>query len=30
MMLNMVLIHVVGLMGTWFFWGSYPNMPIGN
>lgn len=30
MMLNMVLIHVVGLLGTWFFWGSYPNMPIGN
>jgi phospholipid/cholesterol/gamma-HCH transport system permease protein len=30
MMLNMVLIHVIGLLGTQLFWGLNPNAPIGN
>jgi phospholipid/cholesterol/gamma-HCH transport system permease protein len=30
MMLNMVLIHVIGLLGTQLFWGLSPNAPIGN
>lgn len=30
MMLNMVLVHVVGLIGTQLFWGAHPNAPIGN
>lgn len=30
MMLSMVLIHVVGLLGTQLFWGLNPNAPIAN
>ncbi|HZZ49553.1 MAG TPA: ABC transporter permease [Pseudonocardia sp.] len=30
MMLNMVLIHVVGMLGTAFFWGFSPNAPVAN
>jgi len=30
MMLNMVLIHIVGVLGTQLFWGLSPNAPIGN
>lgn len=30
MMLNMVLIHIVGLLGTQLFWGLSPNAPIAN
>jgi phospholipid/cholesterol/gamma-HCH transport system permease protein len=30
MMLSMVLIHVVGLLGTELFWGLSPNAPIAN
>ena len=30
MMLNMVLIHIVGVLGTQLFWGLAPNAPIAN
>jgi len=30
MMLNMVLVHLVGLIGTQVFWGATPNAPISN
>lgn len=30
MMLNMVLVHIVGLLGTQIFWGATPNAPISN
>lgn len=30
MMLNMVLVHIVGLIGTQLFWGLSPNAPIAN
>lgn len=30
MMLNMVLIHIVGLLTTQLFWGLDPNAPIAN
>lgn len=30
MMLNMVLVHLVGLLGTQVFWGATPNAPISN
>lgn len=30
MMLNMVLIHVIGMLGTQLFWGGSPNAPIAN
>lgn len=30
MMMNMVLIHIVGLLGTQLFWGMSPNAPIAN
>lgn len=30
MMLNMVLVHIVGLLGTQLFWGLSPNAPIAN
>ena len=30
MMVNMVLIHVIGLMCTQLFWGLSPNAPIAN
>lgn len=30
MMVNMVLIHVVGLLATQLFWGMSPNAPIAN
>jgi phospholipid/cholesterol/gamma-HCH transport system permease protein len=30
MMLNMVLIHIIGVLGTQVFWGLTPNAPISN
>jgi phospholipid/cholesterol/gamma-HCH transport system permease protein len=30
MMVNMVLIHIIGLLGTQLFWGLAPNAPIAN
>jgi phospholipid/cholesterol/gamma-HCH transport system permease protein len=30
MMLNMVLVHIVGVLGTQLFWGLSPNAPIAN
>ena len=30
MVLNMILVHVVGALGTQLFWGVSPNAPIGN
>ena len=30
MVLNMVLIHLIGALGTQLFWGMSPNAPIGN
>ncbi|MEU4377232.1 ABC transporter permease [Pseudonocardia alni] len=30
MMLNMVLIHVIGLLGSQLFWGLAPNAPVAN
>ncbi|MCW2720786.1 MAG: phospholipid/cholesterol/gamma-HCH transport system permease protein [Pseudonocardiales bacterium] len=30
MMINMVLIHVLGVLGTQLFWGLNPNAPIAN
>lgn len=30
MMVNMVLIHIVGVLGTQLFWGLSPNAPIAN
>lgn len=30
MMLNMVLIHIIGVLGTQLFWGLTPNAPISN
>ncbi|UUV28630.1 ABC transporter permease [Amycolatopsis roodepoortensis] len=30
MMLNMVLIHIIGVLGTQLFWGLAPNAPIAN
>jgi phospholipid/cholesterol/gamma-HCH transport system permease protein len=30
MMVNMVLIHVIGLLTTQLFWGLSPNAPIAN
>lgn len=30
MMLNMVLIHVVGMVCSWFFWGVDANAPVAN
>jgi phospholipid/cholesterol/gamma-HCH transport system permease protein len=30
MMVNLVLIHIIGLLGTQIFWGLSPNAPISN
>jgi phospholipid/cholesterol/gamma-HCH transport system permease protein len=30
MILNMIMIHVIGALGTQLFWGVAPNAPIGN
>lgn len=30
MMLNMVLVHLIGALGTQLLWGTAPNAPIGN
>lgn len=30
MMVNMVLVHIIGLIGTVMFWGVAPNAPIAN
>ena len=30
MVLNIVLIHLIGMMGTLFFWGANPRAPVGG
>src|SRR5687767_12235768 len=30
MVLNIVLVHVIGMMGTLIFWGANPRAPIGG
>ena len=30
MMVNMVLVHLIGMLGTQLFWGLSPNAPIAN
>jgi phospholipid/cholesterol/gamma-HCH transport system permease protein len=30
MVLNLVLVHLIGMLGTQIFWGSSPNAPIGG
>jgi phospholipid/cholesterol/gamma-HCH transport system permease protein len=30
MMVNMVMVHVIGMLGTALFWGVAPNAPIAN
>jgi phospholipid/cholesterol/gamma-HCH transport system permease protein len=30
MVLNIVLVHIIGMLGTQIFWGSNPNAPIGG
>jgi phospholipid/cholesterol/gamma-HCH transport system permease protein len=30
MAVNIVLVHVIGMLGTQIFWGSNPNGPIGG
>ena len=30
MILNMVLVHIIGMMGTQLFWGANPRAPIGG
>jgi phospholipid/cholesterol/gamma-HCH transport system permease protein len=30
MVLNTVLVHIVGMIGTQVFWGSNPRAPIGG
>jgi phospholipid/cholesterol/gamma-HCH transport system permease protein len=28
--LNIVLVHIIGMMGTLIFWGANPRAPIGG
>jgi phospholipid/cholesterol/gamma-HCH transport system permease protein len=30
MVLNIVLVHIIGMMGTFVFWGQNPRAPIGG
>jgi phospholipid/cholesterol/gamma-HCH transport system permease protein len=30
MVLNIVLVHIIGMMGTLVFWGANPRAPIGG
>jgi phospholipid/cholesterol/gamma-HCH transport system permease protein len=30
MVLNLVLIHIIGMLGTQVFWGGNPRAPIGG
>jgi phospholipid/cholesterol/gamma-HCH transport system permease protein len=30
MVLNIVMVHLVGMVGTAVFWGGNPNAPIGG
>ena len=30
MILNMVLVHLIGMMGSQVFWGANPRAPIGG
>jgi phospholipid/cholesterol/gamma-HCH transport system permease protein len=30
MVANIVVVHLVGMMGTVFFWGANPRAPIGG
>jgi len=30
MVLNLVLVHIIGMLGTQFFWGANPRAPIGG
>jgi len=28
--LNLVLVHIIGMLGTQIFWGANPRAPIGG
>jgi phospholipid/cholesterol/gamma-HCH transport system permease protein len=30
MVLNLILVHLIGMLGTQFFWGANPRAPIGG
>ena len=30
MVLNIVLVHIIGMLGTLVFWGANPRAPIGG
>ena len=30
MVLNLVLVHIIGMLGTQVFWGANPRAPIGG
>jgi phospholipid/cholesterol/gamma-HCH transport system permease protein len=30
MILNMVLVHLIGMLGSQVFWGTNPRAPIGG
>jgi phospholipid/cholesterol/gamma-HCH transport system permease protein len=30
MVLNIVMVHVIGMLGTLAFWGANPRAPIGG
>ena len=30
MVLNIVLVHIIGMLGTLIFWGANPRAPIGG
>jgi len=30
MVLNLVLVHIIGMLGTQVFWGPNPRAPIGG
>jgi phospholipid/cholesterol/gamma-HCH transport system permease protein len=30
MVLNIVLVHIIGFLGTLIFWGANPRLPIGG
>ena len=30
MLVNVIMVHVIGMMGTFVFWGQNPRAPIGG
>jgi phospholipid/cholesterol/gamma-HCH transport system permease protein len=30
MLMNIIMVHIVGMMGTMIFWGANPRAPIGG